>query len=178
MIDTDPHFNRVVGFFRPCDYAAWAIGTVAMPGLFTVFERLDPVNGRTFTKPSPSVLRVTTLLGFVGGFLIAYNRSSQRFFGHTENAREVAKDRYQVKKNLSQGLPAFGKKPSITPDLQEVAMRNSKNSQYGLFFFPWFSFFTHEYHGIDLKKYYEVRPGEEKWEFNLPPYEELEKKSI
>jgi hypothetical protein len=149
-----------------------------MPTLYTVFERLDPTNGRTFTKPPGGVLRVTGLLGFVGGFFIAYNRSSQRFFGHAENAREVQKDRFEVKKNLSQGLPAFGKKPTMNPDLQEMAMRNSKNSQYALFFFPWFSFFTHEYHGIDLKKYYEVRPGEEKWDFQLPPYESLAKKSI
>lgn len=174
-IDPDPHFTRVVSFFRPIDYATWAVAAAGMPALYTLFERLDPTNGRQFVKPPPGVMRVTGLLGVIGGFMIAYNRSSQRFFGHTENAREVAMDRYQVKKNLSQGLPAFGKKPSMSPDLQNMAMRNSKNSQYALFFFPWFSFFTHEYHGVDLKKYYEVRPGEEKWEFSLPAYDSLEK---
>lgn len=178
VIDPDPHFRRVVGYFRPADYATWAIGAAGMPALYTLFERLDPTNGRAYVKPPGGVLRVTGLLGFIGGFLIAYNRSSQRFYGNSENSREVTKDRYEVKRNLSQGLPAFGKKPSMSPELQEMAMRNSKNSQFALFFFPWFSFFTHEYHGVDLKRYYEVRQGEENWEFVLPAYESLEKTSI
>lgn len=31
VIDTDPHFNRVVSYMRPTDYAAWAAGTAAAP---------------------------------------------------------------------------------------------------------------------------------------------------
>lgn len=33
VIDTDPHFGRVVRYFRPSDYAAWAAGTAAAPAL-------------------------------------------------------------------------------------------------------------------------------------------------
>jgi hypothetical protein len=33
VIDTDPHFFRVVRYFRNSDYAAWAAGTAAAPGL-------------------------------------------------------------------------------------------------------------------------------------------------
>lgn len=33
VIDTDPHFNRVVRYMRPSDYAAWAAGTAAAPAL-------------------------------------------------------------------------------------------------------------------------------------------------
>jgi hypothetical protein len=33
VIDTDPHFTRVVRYFRPSDYAAWAAGTAAAPAL-------------------------------------------------------------------------------------------------------------------------------------------------
>lgn len=33
VIDNDPHFFRVVRYMRPTDYAAWAAGTAAAPGL-------------------------------------------------------------------------------------------------------------------------------------------------
>jgi hypothetical protein len=33
LIDSDPHFSRVVKYFRPSDYATWAAGTLAFPGL-------------------------------------------------------------------------------------------------------------------------------------------------
>lgn len=31
LIDSDPHFRRVVSYFRPSDYVAWASGAVAFP---------------------------------------------------------------------------------------------------------------------------------------------------
>jgi hypothetical protein len=31
VIDTDPHFKRVVGYFRPTDYLTWAAGTASLP---------------------------------------------------------------------------------------------------------------------------------------------------
>lgn len=31
VIDTDPKFTRVVRYFRPSDYAAWAVGTAVAP---------------------------------------------------------------------------------------------------------------------------------------------------
>lgn len=31
LIDADPHASRVVRYFRPSDYAAWASATVAFP---------------------------------------------------------------------------------------------------------------------------------------------------
>jgi hypothetical protein len=33
VIDSDPHFSRVVRYMRPTDYAAWAAGTAAAPAL-------------------------------------------------------------------------------------------------------------------------------------------------
>jgi hypothetical protein len=33
VIDTDPHFSRVVRYMRPNDYAAWAAGTAAAPAI-------------------------------------------------------------------------------------------------------------------------------------------------
>ncbi|CAM9015331.1 unnamed protein product [Wickerhamomyces anomalus] len=172
IIDSDPHFGRVIKYFRLSDYGAWAIGTVGMPGLFTALEYFDHNNGRAFTKPNGGVLRVTTLLGFIGGFFIAYNRSTKRFWGISENSREVQKDRYEIKSKLSKGEPLFGNS-TLTPWLQGVASRNSKNSQLNLHLIPWFNLVSHNNHDIDLKKYYEIREGEEAWGFKLPPFEEL-----
>ena len=31
LIDADPHFSRVVRYFRPSDYATWAAATGAFP---------------------------------------------------------------------------------------------------------------------------------------------------
>lgn len=31
LIDADPHASRVVRYFRPSDYAVWAVGTAAFP---------------------------------------------------------------------------------------------------------------------------------------------------
>jgi hypothetical protein len=39
VIDKDPHFFRVVRYFRPSDYAAWAVGTAAAPALMLGFGK-------------------------------------------------------------------------------------------------------------------------------------------
>ncbi len=33
LIDADPHVSRVIGYFRPSDYAFWTGSTIAFPGL-------------------------------------------------------------------------------------------------------------------------------------------------
>jgi hypothetical protein len=42
VIDTDPHFSRVVRYMRPSDYAAWAAGTAAAPGLLLAMGKIIP----------------------------------------------------------------------------------------------------------------------------------------
>lgn len=37
LIDSDPHFARVVRYFRPSDYATWAIATAAGPTALYLF---------------------------------------------------------------------------------------------------------------------------------------------
>lgn len=87
LIDADPHASRVIRYFRPSDYAVWLGATGAFPaalyfwGEQPVFisasnthlcvEMADPVN---FKMRTP--LRLGGVLGFVGGFLLAYQRSS------------------------------------------------------------------------------------------------------
>ncbi|VEU20911.1 DEKNAAC101880 [Brettanomyces naardenensis] len=175
VIDEDPEFNKVVRYFRPRDYAIWAGSTAFAPALLHLMERYEPVSGRTFKAPPAMFIRAAGLIGFVGGFILAYNDSTKRFWGLTENEREVEKDRFETKKLLSQGRNPYGvDRSSLTPYLQDVASRNSNHSQLLLAFIPWFNFANHPNHGVDLKKYYEVRKGEEKWGFDkLVPLEQI-----
>ncbi|RUS16519.1 NADH-ubiquinone oxidoreductase complex I, 21 kDa subunit-domain-containing protein [Jimgerdemannia flammicorona] len=74
VIDTDPHFFRVVRYFRPSDYVAWAAGTAIAPGLLVGLERLNPTPGSI-----RSPLKLVTFLGAIGGFMYAYQNSSRMY---------------------------------------------------------------------------------------------------
>lgn len=106
------------------------------------------MNGKSFVRPSASLFRFTTFLGLAGGFFIAYNRSSQRFWGWSENQPELRKYKEDIKQNLLKGEPPHGRS-SLSPWLQDIANRNSANSQLGLNIVPWFNFVNHPYHGND-----------------------------
>lgn len=98
VIDADPHFNRVLRYFRPSDYAAFAGLTVAAPAGFLAWrkcqhsmclyihlfaeekranfslEKLNPVGGSG--RNVRAQLGIMTVLGAFGGFLYAYQQSS------------------------------------------------------------------------------------------------------
>lgn len=179
LIDIDPHFNRVVGYFRGSDLGVWAATTAAFPASLVAWEKLEPVAG-AFKQPGkvpPGALRAATLMGFFGGFYLAYVRSSRRFLGWSENAREVKKDRYEIKKLLSQEKLPYHENESVLDDrMKDIANRNSQYAFTAMAVLPWFNLAYHPYHGVDIKKYYETRPGEEDWGFTLKPYEEIKAK--
>ena len=121
LIDIDPHFTRVVRYFRASDYATWAVATLAVPGallawgssLFNqsirvypdleISEIIDPDLARirrVTLAPGDKVpagrlalgnpieiaarrmvtgMKVGALVGFCGGFLLAYQNSSSEF---------------------------------------------------------------------------------------------------
>lgn len=54
-------------------------------GPFT--ELADPSGASKLPKGLRPALRMSTALGFAGGFLMAYQRSSYRFWGWSENVR-------------------------------------------------------------------------------------------
>lgn len=181
IIDVDPHFSRVISYFRGSDYLAWGASTVAFPIGLQAWERFEPSAG-AFKAPGKvpaGALRAATLLGFVGGFYLAYVRSSKRFLGWEENAREVKKDRYEIKKLLSQEKLPYHENESVLNDrLKDISNRNSQYSFTTMAILPWFNFAYHPYHGVNIQKYYEVRPGEEEWGFNLKPYDEIRAKYV
>ncbi|PWN19935.1 hypothetical protein BCV69DRAFT_249854, partial [Microstroma glucosiphilum] len=140
QIDADPHFKRVVSYFRPSDYVFWGGATAAFPSSLYLMEMWDP------TRPPrggmSAALRLGTFLGAAGGFLFAYQRSSMRLWGWTENEPEL-------KRAIEEGPEAFGDvtKSSLDPYLQGVAHRNSVWSQLKFSTMPWFNVVNHGYHG-------------------------------
>ncbi|KAI8083149.1 NADH-ubiquinone oxidoreductase complex I, 21 kDa subunit-domain-containing protein [Halteromyces radiatus] len=149
VIDTDPHFSRVVRYFRTSDYAAWAAGTAAAPGLLLAMEKVNPAGpARNLRLP----LRLATIVGAFGGFLYAYQNSSLRFWGWTENAREVAKDQEEMQQRLKEGKSLYG--DSFMPEhVQNESSRNSRFAQLKFSAYPWFNFANHNNHGVDTSKY-------------------------
>ncbi|OCH85506.1 hypothetical protein OBBRIDRAFT_784780 [Obba rivulosa] len=153
LIDVDPYAGRVIRYMRPSDYAWWAGLTAAFPGALWFWERMD----KMATKPPRTALRVGGILGFVGGFLFAYQRSSLRFWGWTENKREEEMDYKEMSTRAAKGLPLYGE--SNEPEwVQGAAHRNSVYSQLKFQVFPMFNLVNHPYHGVDPAKY---KPKEE-----------------
>ncbi|KAF7798678.1 hypothetical protein EIP86_009902 [Pleurotus ostreatoroseus] len=164
LIDADPHAFRVVRYFRPSDYAAWAAGTAAFPAALYFWDMADPTKMKLRTP-----LRLGGLLGFVGGFLLAYQRSSGtsnhvddvghltlafavRFWGWSENEREQQMDREEMTERIRQGQPLYGH--SDQPEwVQGAAYRNSVFSQLKFAAFPMFNLVNHPHHGVDPSKY-------------------------
>ncbi|KAG1109622.1 hypothetical protein G6F42_015598 [Rhizopus arrhizus] len=151
VIDSDPHFSRVVRYMRPSDYAAWAAGTAAAPALLLGMEKMDPVGPlRNMRLP----LRIATVVGAFGGFLYAYQTSSLRFWGWTENSAEVAKDQAELSQLAKEGKALYG--DSYMPEhVQAASARNSRYSQLKFGAIPWFNFANHNNHGVDTSKYSE-----------------------
>ncbi|KAG8220880.1 NADH-ubiquinone oxidoreductase complex I, 21 kDa subunit-domain-containing protein, partial [Butyriboletus roseoflavus] len=149
LIDADPHFSRVVRYFRPSDYATWATATSAFPAALYLWNMADPLPPNIRLR---TTLRLGGLMGFIGGFLFAYQNSSLRFWGWTENKREEELDLAELRQRVAEGKPLHSE--SSQPQwIQDVAYRNSVWSQLKFQAFPVFNFVNHQHHGTDPAKY-------------------------
>ncbi|KAF9920354.1 hypothetical protein FBU30_009840 [Linnemannia zychae] len=142
VIDSDPHFTRVVRYMRGSDVAAWGALTVGTPAILLGFERVRPAAG---PKGINFALGLATAMGFMGGFLYSYQKSSLRFWGWEENAREQAMNRKEMDARAAAGLPAYGE-PTMDEDGQATAARNSKYAAIRFSSIPWFNTTNHKYH--------------------------------
>ena len=77
-----------------------------------------------------------------------------RFYGFTENSREVAMDMKEMVTKVKKGEPLYGVS-TTTPYIQGMASRNSRYSGVWLHVLPWFNFVNHNQHGVDTAKYYQ-----------------------
>ncbi|KAF9570556.1 hypothetical protein EC968_001675 [Mortierella alpina] len=142
VIDSDPHFNRVVRYMRGSDYAAWGGLTVGAPAVLLALERVRPAAG---PKGINVALGVAAAVGFMGGFLYSYQKSSLRFWGWEENAREQALNRTEMDARAAAGLPAYGE-PTMDEANQAASARNSKYAATKFSAIPWFNTTNHKYH--------------------------------
>ncbi|KAF9113681.1 hypothetical protein BGX27_001044 [Mortierella sp. AM989] len=145
VIDSDPHFTRVVRYMRGSDVAAWGGLTVGGPAVLLALERIRPAAG---PKGINLALGIATAMGFMGGFLFSYQKSSLRFWGWDENARELAKNREEMSARAAAGLPAYGE-PTMDEAAQASSARNSKYSALKFSAIPWFNTTNHKYHLSD-----------------------------
>ena len=154
VIDTDPHFFRVVRYTRLSDWLYAAGLTAGFPALMTAWERSEPTiaAGKSQRHIMASVMRTSWTLGAVGGLLFAYNRSQKRFWGWSENAREESMDRAELSAIKAAGKPLYGES-ELSPYMQGVAARNSTFSGLFMGLFPWFNLVNHNSHGVDTTKY-------------------------
>ncbi|TLD37198.1 NADH:ubiquinone reductase (H(+)-translocating) [Venturia nashicola] len=152
LIDNDPHFKRVVGYMRPSDALVGAGMAALTPFSLALMERVSP--SYAGAGGYKSVLRVSWMVGLAAGGMMAYTRSNLRFYGHSENAREVEMDMREMVAKVKKGLPLYGES-TMTEYMQGVAARNSRYSGLFMFAMPWFNFVNHNQHGVDTAKYYQ-----------------------
>ncbi|KAI9795601.1 MAG: hypothetical protein M1833_006922 [Piccolia ochrophora] len=152
LIDSDPHFKRVIKYARPGDYLYGIAMSGIGPSLMLFWERVSPsyVGKGGFA----SVMRLTGLISVTGGFLLFYQKSILRLYGWTENAREREMDMREMVDKVKNGEPLYGHS-RLSPYMQGVAARNSRYTGVFLHLIPWFNFVNHNQHGIDTAKYYQ-----------------------
>ncbi len=86
--------------------------------------------------------------------VIANREVVVRFYGFTENKREVEMDMKEMVAKVKKGEPLYGHS-TLTPYAQGMASRNSRYSGLFLHVIPWFNFVNHNQHGVDTAKYYQ-----------------------
>lgn len=67
-----------------------------------------------------------------------------RFYGAKENAREVEMDMREMVDKAKKGEPLYGKS-SLSPEMQQMAARNSRHSAAFLHMLPWANFVNHNH---------------------------------
>lgn len=88
-------------------------------------------------------MRTAGAVGLVAGVIDIYQRSSHRFLGLTENAREEELDMREMVGKAKRGEPLYGVS-KLTPYMQGVAARNSRNAVFFAHVIFWPNFVNHD----------------------------------
>lgn len=100
LIDADPHVKRVLSYMRPSDYAVWGTATIAAPAALNFWERIDPSKSAGVSLRNAG--RLATVVGFVGGFLLAYQSSSRECAPATGRPNRMRHGRVRASKTRAQ----------------------------------------------------------------------------
>ncbi|KAI8321686.1 hypothetical protein GQ54DRAFT_289301 [Martensiomyces pterosporus] len=144
VIDTDPEFSRVIRYFRPSDYAIGGVLAAFGPAFMYWMEKYQPSGNPG--KPLIRSMKIAGGLGAFAGFLTAYSLVSARFWGATENSREIKKYREEYAKLKAQGKSMHGES-HMPLSLQRTAAEYSTGAFLNFDVIPWFNFSSHPYHG-------------------------------
>lgn len=77
-----------------------------------------------------------------------------RFYGFSENRREVEMDMREMTDRVKRGEPPYGHS-RLSEYMQGVASRQTRYTGVMLHVLPWFNFVNHPHHGVDTAKYYQ-----------------------
>ncbi|KAI8904440.1 NADH-ubiquinone oxidoreductase complex I, 21 kDa subunit-domain-containing protein [Gorgonomyces haynaldii] len=88
LIKDQPHIKQVVSYFRGSDYLALTAIGLGGPAVLLAWERFAPT---VHPKRIPGLMAIQIPFFVTCGFLYASQRSLFRFWGWSENAREVEK---------------------------------------------------------------------------------------
>ncbi|KAL1311293.1 hypothetical protein AAFC00_001477 [Neodothiora populina] len=152
LIDSDPHFKRVIGYSRPMDWVYGAGFGSLLPASMLLMERVSPTN--VGKGGFASAMRLSGGVGLAAAFFMTYSRSINRFYGFTENRREVDMDMREMVDKVKRGEPIYGTS-ELTEYMQGVASRQSRYAGTWIHVMPWFNFVNHNQHGVDTAKYYQ-----------------------
>lgn len=90
--------------------------------------------------------------GLFLGLLIGWlTLATERFYGFTENTREVEMDMREMVDKVKKGEPLYGKS-QVSSYLQGVAARNSRYSQLFIHVLPWINVVNHDQVSFDLPR--------------------------
>ncbi|KAF2000104.1 NADH-ubiquinone oxidoreductase-like protein 21 kDa subunit [Amniculicola lignicola CBS 123094] len=151
LIDNDPHVTRVFSYARPMDWVYGAgLGSIS-PALMLYWEKVSPsFVGRGGFAP---IMRASGAVGVTAMVVSVYSRSCYRFYGATENKREVDMDMREMVDKVKRGEPLYGVS-GMTEYMQGVSHRNSRYAATFAQVILWPNFTHHPYHGVDTAKYY------------------------
>ena len=134
------HLFRCFRYARNEDYVrAVGLGAIAPAGMYT-FERFAPsMAGKGGFAP---VFRLSCAVGISFFFIHIWERTSMRFYGWAENAREVDMDMREMVDKVKKGEPLYGHS-RLSPYMQGVAARNSRYSAVFASLIPWVNLVNH-----------------------------------
>ena len=123
-----------------------------MPVTMAWWERISPSEVRG-PHAFRGIFRLSAGLGLLSGFYLFYSRSINRFYGFSENRREIAMDMREMTDRVKEGKPLYGLS-GMTEYMQGAASRQSRYAGTFIHVMPWFNFVNHNQHGVDTAKYY------------------------
>ncbi|KAI9504460.1 hypothetical protein GGI25_005289 [Coemansia spiralis] len=143
VIDSDPIFWRVIRYFRWTDYVMGAAFASIGPSFLYIMERYQPSGYPR--KQLHKAMKASLLLTGVFGFLRMYKNVSSRFFGFSENGREIRMYREEYRRRKAQGIPMDGTS-RLPLSIQRISASYTTGAWINFDMLPMFNFVNHPYH--------------------------------